>query len=222
MNGLRLAGYGPMNGDMYPSEGRLEVQINGQWGTVCQTSGFGAKEVAAVCRHLGLEYGGELRDAASYYPNVASLPVVARSVACRGNETSLLNCTITAGSNCTVATTQPVALACSKGASPAASFNGCMHLSSMRVWCSALCLASQLGSAAPQLGALAGSCVKDAAGSGILHTTRAQCNRHAMSPIVLHMHSRPLAAAVLAHTATIATCNRAFCACTGINLRCMH
>ena len=40
-------------GGSYPSQGRVEVYCNGQWGTICSSSGFGATEAATVCRQLG-------------------------------------------------------------------------------------------------------------------------------------------------------------------------
>ena len=40
-------------GGQYPSQGRVEVYCNGQWGTVCSTSRFGATEAETVCRQLG-------------------------------------------------------------------------------------------------------------------------------------------------------------------------
>jgi len=40
-------------GGSYPSQGRVEVYCNGQWGTICSTSGFGSAEAETVCRQLG-------------------------------------------------------------------------------------------------------------------------------------------------------------------------
>jgi len=40
-------------GGSYPSHGRVEVYCNGQWGTICNTSGFGSAEADTVCRQLG-------------------------------------------------------------------------------------------------------------------------------------------------------------------------
>jgi len=40
-------------GGSYPSQGRVEVYCNGQWGTICNTSGFGSTEAETVCRQLG-------------------------------------------------------------------------------------------------------------------------------------------------------------------------
>ena len=47
-------------GGRYPSQGRVEVYCNGQWGTICSTSRFGATEAETVCRQLGYT------DASSY------------------------------------------------------------------------------------------------------------------------------------------------------------
>jgi len=40
-------------GGSYPSQGRVEVYCNGQWGTICNTSGFESAEADTVCRQLG-------------------------------------------------------------------------------------------------------------------------------------------------------------------------
>ena len=40
-------------GGQYPSQGRVEVYCNGQWGTICSTSRFGTTEAETVCRQLG-------------------------------------------------------------------------------------------------------------------------------------------------------------------------
>ena len=40
-----------VDGD-YPSEGRVEVFCNGEWGTIC-SNGFGFEEGDTICRQLG-------------------------------------------------------------------------------------------------------------------------------------------------------------------------
>jgi len=41
-------------GGRYPSQGRVEVYCNGQWGTICSTQfQFGTAEANTVCRQLG-------------------------------------------------------------------------------------------------------------------------------------------------------------------------
>ena len=55
----------PYNGEVrlvggeYPSEGRLEVFFNGQWGGVC-SSGFDQSEGDVVCRQLGYTHSEEV------------------------------------------------------------------------------------------------------------------------------------------------------------------
>lgn len=39
-----------------PWEGRVEVQHNGQWGTICDTN-FGDKEAAVICNMIGFQPG---------------------------------------------------------------------------------------------------------------------------------------------------------------------
>ena len=40
-------------GGSYPSQGRVEVYCNGQWGTICNRGGFGSTAAMTVCRQLG-------------------------------------------------------------------------------------------------------------------------------------------------------------------------
>ncbi len=37
----------------FPSQGRVEVYCNEEWGTVCDEGGFGEDEADTVCRQLG-------------------------------------------------------------------------------------------------------------------------------------------------------------------------
>ena len=67
-------------------EGRLEVEYNGEWGTVCDYN-FGRTEADVACHQLG--YNGS---AAVYTHGGGSGRVWMREVNCNGMETSLDQC----------------------------------------------------------------------------------------------------------------------------------
>lgn len=60
---LRLVNSGVSPGTL-PAEGRLEVYMDGRWGTVCDDEGFSQVEANVACRQLGfrnaLQYGTQL------------------------------------------------------------------------------------------------------------------------------------------------------------------
>ncbi|GAA6104655.1 neurotrypsin [Tachysurus ichikawai] len=69
--------------------GRLEVYLNGQWGSVCDTH-WTDRDASVVCRQLGLgEIGTALQH--SYFGPGSGLFHYTR-LGCRGNESSLLEC----------------------------------------------------------------------------------------------------------------------------------
>ncbi|KAI5617423.1 neurotrypsin-like [Silurus asotus] len=69
--------------------GRLEVYLNGQWGTVCDTH-LTDRDASVICRQLGHgEIGTALRH--SYFGPGSGLFHYER-LGCRGNEKSLLDC----------------------------------------------------------------------------------------------------------------------------------
>ena len=81
---MRLVGGGS------PSEGRVEVYYNGQWGTVCD-DGWSSVDAGAVCRGLGYGSSGRARYNAAF--GQGSGPIWLDRVACHGNEYNLANCT---------------------------------------------------------------------------------------------------------------------------------
>ena len=72
-----------------PNRGRVEINVGGVWGTVCD-DGWGIYDAQVVCRMLNLS-------AATAAPGYAAFgegrgPIWLDYVRCTGNESSLLNC----------------------------------------------------------------------------------------------------------------------------------
>ena len=80
---LRLAG-----GSSY-NEGRVEVNYNGEWGTVCD-DGWDDTDAGVVCRQLGFESSGTAVGSAGF--GQGSGPIWLDSVTCTGSESTLASC----------------------------------------------------------------------------------------------------------------------------------
>ena len=80
---IRLVG-----GSSY-SEGRVEVNYNGEWGTVCD-DGWDDTDAGVVCRQLGLGSSGTAIGSAFF--GQGSGPILLDSVTCSGQEASITNC----------------------------------------------------------------------------------------------------------------------------------
>ncbi|XP_046513022.1 neurotrypsin isoform X2 [Equus quagga] len=70
-------------------EGRVEVFINGQWGTICD-DGWTDKDAAVICRQLG--YKGPAKARTMAYFGEGKGPIHVDNVKCTGNERSLADC----------------------------------------------------------------------------------------------------------------------------------
>ena len=80
-HGIRL-----VDGSSY-NNGRLQLQYNGRWGTVCNDWGsWDLRDTHVACRHLGF-----LRGKRHYYDR-GSGPVIMKTVGCKGTEKSLWDC----------------------------------------------------------------------------------------------------------------------------------
>ena len=73
----------------YPSRGRVELLINGEWFTMC-SQGFGFKEANVLCNQLGLN--GARRVRTGYFGEGFGGIVALRNRGCDGGETDIINC----------------------------------------------------------------------------------------------------------------------------------
>ena len=83
-----------MGGSSY-NEGRVEVNYNGEWGTVCD-DGWDDTDAGVVCRQLGFGSYGNVPYRRYYYYGPyfgqGSGPIWLDNVACIGNESTLASC----------------------------------------------------------------------------------------------------------------------------------
>ena len=80
---LRLVG-----GSSY-SEGRVEVNYNGEWGTVCDDE-WDDTDAGVVCRQLGFGSSGTAIGVAVF--GQGSGPIWLDNIKCTGNESTLASC----------------------------------------------------------------------------------------------------------------------------------
>uniref|UniRef100_A0A8C3FFE0 SRCR domain-containing protein n=1 Tax=Chrysemys picta bellii TaxID=8478 RepID=A0A8C3FFE0_CHRPI len=74
--------------------GRVEVRLDGRWGTVCD-DGWGLNDVAVVCRQLDCGTAMEALSGKVFGPGNESDPVLMMDVQCQGTEAALGSCPYT-------------------------------------------------------------------------------------------------------------------------------
>nr|DBA20796.1 TPA: hypothetical protein GDO54_017539 [Pyxicephalus adspersus] len=78
-----------VNDEKLPDRGRLEIHINGEWGTVCNDR-FDSKSASVVCRQLGYPYVIKVARRAEF--GEGKLRILLDEVKCQGHEKTLLEC----------------------------------------------------------------------------------------------------------------------------------
>ncbi|XP_062572436.1 deleted in malignant brain tumors 1 protein-like [Saccostrea cucullata] len=81
---LRLAG------GLNKNQGRVEIQVFGIWGTVCDDS-FDRREANVICRQLGFPRGGTVLRGSTFGGGRG--PIWMDDLECNGNETAIQTCT---------------------------------------------------------------------------------------------------------------------------------
>jgi len=71
-------------------EGRVEICVEGRWGTICDYS-WDSRDASVVCRQLGYPSLGPVPYRNAFYGR-GSGPIWLQYLSCTGNETNLLNC----------------------------------------------------------------------------------------------------------------------------------
>ena len=78
-----------VNGGNSSCSGRVEIFIQGQWGTVCD-DGWGLPDAQVVCRQLGCGRGLSAEARARFGPGQG--PIFLDDINCSGNESNLTQC----------------------------------------------------------------------------------------------------------------------------------
>ncbi|XP_063437480.1 deleted in malignant brain tumors 1 protein-like isoform X1 [Mytilus trossulus] len=74
-------------------EGRVELLVNGQWGTICgYSSGFDIDDAKVICRMAGLSTSGKVQVFPNAYFGRGTGPVLLSGLTCAGHEDNIDSC----------------------------------------------------------------------------------------------------------------------------------
>ncbi|XP_064405891.1 uncharacterized protein LOC135350948 isoform X5 [Halichondria panicea] len=79
-----------LNGASVPNEGRIEICINNEWGTVCDDS-WDSADVTVVCRQLGYSDSGAVAFSSAHF-GAGTGSIFLDGVSCAGTESRLVDC----------------------------------------------------------------------------------------------------------------------------------
>ncbi|XP_060589155.1 deleted in malignant brain tumors 1 protein-like isoform X2 [Ruditapes philippinarum] len=82
-----------------PTEGRVELKVNGTWGTICGT-GFDSADAQVVCYMFGLQYK-KFSVKAKHSSKFGSGPIYISNMTCNGTESHINECRYEISNNCT-------------------------------------------------------------------------------------------------------------------------
>ncbi|XP_060570002.1 uncharacterized protein LOC132728362, partial [Ruditapes philippinarum] len=88
-----------LHGGHRPTEGRVELKVNGTWGTICDT-GFDSADAHVICNMFGLQYKSFFLKA-SHYSKLGSGPIYISNMACDGTESHINECSYEISNHCT-------------------------------------------------------------------------------------------------------------------------
>lgn len=80
-----------LNGGSNDREGRVEVLVHGQWGTICDPQ-FDRTDANVVCRQLGFSASSDVYTYSQFGGASATIPFALGSVYCSGQEAELGDC----------------------------------------------------------------------------------------------------------------------------------
>ena len=91
-----------LTGGLTPYEGRVEVYLKGQWGTVCGTEEVTTVEAATLCNSLGFGPPQSVVSGA-LYGDSTDIPILVDNLVCQGAQDDFSKCKITMNqvSSCT-------------------------------------------------------------------------------------------------------------------------